>query len=370
MKILLLSCDTGCGHTSAAQAVAEALDRRGIENQLVDPLSLGGNRAGKIASSVYTTILRRAPGLFGALYRIGDIYSSSKLPSPIYYANSLYADRLLDFIEENSFDRVVCTHLFPMEAVTALKKRGKCDIPCFGVLTDYTCIPFFEDTRLDGYFIPHEDLRREIVARGLPDSRIFSTGIPVSRCFALRRKRSAVRSFLSIPEDEEMLLVMSGGVGCGDIIGLCGEIVERGAGRNFRAYILTGHNSDMREELERRFGSSGKIVALPFTKHVNILMNAADVMISKPGGLSSTEAAVARIPLVQQLTYAACEAKNLEFFASHGMALKAEDTGSAVEKAFGLIDDPSASAQMRERQRLNIAPDAADRIADIILTEF
>ena len=75
MKILLLSCDTGCGHTSAAQAVAETLDRRGIENQLVDPLSLGGNRAGKIASSVYTTILRRAPGLFGAIYRIGDIYS-------------------------------------------------------------------------------------------------------------------------------------------------------------------------------------------------------------------------------------------------------------------------------------------------------
>ena len=79
--------------------------------------------------------------------------------SPVYYANSKYAPGLREYIEGKGFDAVVSTHLFPMEALTAIRKKGGFNIPCYGVLTDYTCIPFFGETKLDGYFIPHEELR-------------------------------------------------------------------------------------------------------------------------------------------------------------------------------------------------------------------
>ena len=360
MKVLLLSCDTGCGHNSAARAVGEAFDRIGVENKLVDPLSFDECRAGDIASAVYTEILRKAPGLFGALYKMGDIYSSTKITSPVYLANKVYSERLGRYIAENRYDRVVCTHLFPMEAVTALKKRGF-SVPCYGVLTDYTCVPFFEETKLDGYFIPHDDLRHEMILHGMPQSRLISTGIPVSERFSKHVPKSEARERLGIPQNEKMLLVMSGGVGCGNIYELCGEIASMK--NNFRAYILVGRNNEMKEEIDRRFGSSGRIKTVAFTDDVNLYMNAADAMISKPGGLTSTEAAVSGIPLVQLLTYTGCEAKNIEFFSSRGMSLKADGLHEAVIKALSLMNSPERSAKIIAAQRQNSYADAADRIA-------
>ena len=366
MKVLLLSCDTGCGHNSAARAICEELTTRGIEHELLDPLTLGDSRAGDIASDLYTKMLRDAPGLFGKLYKLGDCYSKSKLTSPIYLANKAYADRLYRYIEENHFDRVISTHLFPMEATTALKKEGK-NIRAYGVLTDYTCVPFFDETRLDGYFIPHEDLRHEMILRGMPDSRIFVTGIPVAAKFADHVEKSEARRKLGIPKDKDMLLIMSGGVGCGQIPELCDIITRARRERDFVAYVLVGRNNDMKEELDRRFGVSSHICTVPFTTDVNLYMNAADAMISKPGGLTSTEAAVAGVPLVQLLTYTACEEKNIEFFAERKMSIKADSPMAAAEKAFGLIDNHRAAELVRRCQSENIFPDAASRIVSKVI---
>lgn len=361
MKVLLLSCDTGCGHNSAARAVCEELDRRGIENKLVDPLSFDESRAGDIASGIYTEILRNVPGLFGTLYKLGDLYSRTKITSPVYLANKAYAKRLGRYIAENNYDRVICTHLFPMEAMTALKKDGW-NIPSYGVLTDYTCVPFFEETRLDGYFIPHEDLRHEMIMHGLQNSRIFVSGIPVASKFASRVEKSEARRRLGIPEDKDVILIMSGGVGCGHIPELCDHIAGAKRERDFLAYVLVGRNLDMKEDLDRRFGDKGHIRTVEFTTDVNLYMNAADVMISKPGGLSSTEAAVAGVPFVQLLTYAACEAKNIEFFSERKMSLRAATLEEAAEKAFWLIDHRTAAGDMIRFQSENIYPDAAGRI--------
>ena len=176
MKVLILSCDTGEGHNSAAAAVAGALTQRGIESHVFDPLVLAGKYAERFVSGAYTTIMKKAPSAFNALYRAGDIYSSTGITSPVYHANARYAANLRAFIETNGYDRVVCTHLYPMETLTAIRKSGDFTVPCYGVLTDYTCIPFLAETDLDGYFIAHEDLRAELVAQ-LGDVHINRSGV-------------------------------------------------------------------------------------------------------------------------------------------------------------------------------------------------
>ena len=148
-----MSCDTGEGHNSAARALVGAFNRRNIDCTLIDPLIFRGSKASEIVSASYTAMLRKAPALFGIIYKAGDIYSSTRIVSPVYYANSKYAPGLREYIEDKGFDAVVSTHLFPMEALTAIRKKGGFNIPCYGVLTDYTCIPFFGETKLDGYFI-------------------------------------------------------------------------------------------------------------------------------------------------------------------------------------------------------------------------
>lgn len=367
MKILILSCDTGEGHNSAAYAIAEACRKRGIDYTLGDPLDFGGEKTGAIVSSSYNGMIKKTPAAFSLLYKAGDIYSSTKLTSPVYLANSLYADSLKSYIVKNRFDAVICTHLFAMEALTAARKKTGFCIPCFGVLTDYTCVPFFTETKLDGYFIPHEDLRKEVADKGIPNDLIYGAGIPVSGRFASHMEKSMARDYLAIPQSKAVLMIMSGGVGCGNVIALCDELLKQ-SNEDYVAYVLVGRNRKLKEKMDRRYGDNDRIQSVAFTKKVNLYMNAADVMISKAGGLSSTEAAVANIPLVHLLVYTACESKNADFFASHELSVRAGSAKSAIAAALELIRNKEKAEKMRAMQRSCINPQAANDIVEKVIS--
>ena len=257
MKLLLLTCPTGEGHNSAAQALSEAAQDLGIQAQIADPLVFGSQRAGRMAASCYNTIIRRTPRLFGAIYKAGDLYSATRLTSPVYWANSLYANGLSAYLREGGFDAVACTHLYGMEAMTALGKRGAWTAPCFGILTDYTCVPFFAETCLDGYFLPHADLLPEMVQKGVPAERIRCTGIPVSPQFDAAVDRAAARRQVGMPQDTGAYLLMSGGLGCSYVLDLCEEL-RRCAPAGFTAYVLAGRNARLMEELRRRYGDDAR----------------------------------------------------------------------------------------------------------------
>ena len=141
MKLLLLSCPTGEGHNSARRALAEELKRQGVEYVLADPVGFQSKRARELVAAAYNGLIRRAPTVFGMVYRAGAVYESTGLRSPVYYANAHYASTLHDYLQAERFDGVLSTHLFGLEAVTAIRRRTGAHIPSFGVLTDYTCIP-------------------------------------------------------------------------------------------------------------------------------------------------------------------------------------------------------------------------------------
>ena len=207
----------------------------------------------------------------------------------------------------------------------------------------------------------------EMTVKGMPEERIFATGIPVSEKFANHTNKDEAREILGIPHDIPAILVMSGGVGCGHIVNLCREFLKKND-TDFVLRVLTGKNTAMKKEIDETFGGDGRIQTVPFTERVNLYMNASDVMISKPGGLTSTEAAVANIPLVHLLAYTGCETKNIEFFSERGISLRAGNVKDAVHCAWNLIDDKSLADSMREMQRKYIAPDAADRIVSKVIS--
>ena len=158
MKVLILSTGTGEGHNSAAKAVKEQFEKRGIPCELADVLNFASDKASAYGRRIYIWSTVRAKKVFAGAYRVGRVISSARLKSPVYFANALNADKLCSYITENGYDTVVMPHLFPAEAMTWLQRQHKLEVQTYFIATDYTCIPFTEETKVDYYFIPHEEL--------------------------------------------------------------------------------------------------------------------------------------------------------------------------------------------------------------------
>lgn len=362
MKLLILSCGMGQGHNSAAAAVAEAAKGLGAEAQVVDITDFGG-KFFKSNESIYNSLVKKKPKLFGSIYRAGELFNQSKIISPVYFANALYIKSLVEFITENAFDAVCCTHLYAMEAMTAIRKKRKLNIPSYAVITDYTYVPFLNETALDGYFIPQAELASEIVGKGLPADKLIASGIPVSKRFEQLTDKSAARNYLVIPQTKRVYLVMTGGEGGADVMSLCDEFLLEGDGE---AYVLVGRNSVLMNQMLEKYGLDSHIHAITYTEKVNLYMRAADAVITKPGGLSSTEAAVANVPIVHYSPIPGCETKNVNFFASRGMSVCADTAKAAVEAARNLADNPERVETMLEMQRKYIPSNAAENIVRTI----
>ena len=367
-KVLILTCSTGEGHNSAARAIATVLEKRGIPCEMADPVAFQSDRMKRMVSGLYNSTIKKAPRVFGAVYKLGDLYCSAKLPSPVYWANAHYSEALKDYILENGFDTVICTHLYGMEAMTALRKRDGFMLPCYGVLTDYTCIPFIEETDLTGFFVPCQETRDYLISKGFPGEKLFVTGIPVDDSFRLHPGRQEAREALGIGMDRKVCLVMTGGVGCDNMQSLCRRMLEHMDMQSL-LIVLTGRNEEMKQALDQTYAGDPRLMTVSFTREVPTYMSAADVMLSKPGGLSSTEAAVANVPLVHIHAIPGCETCNARFFADHGMSFSAENERDAVSCANNILNDPALAAEMVRQQRTWIRPDAASAIVEKVMAQ-
>lgn len=365
MKALILSCNTGQGHNTAGKALLEAFARRGIPAEMHDALAFGGRRASVAVSGGYVKMTQLRPAMFGRLYRAGELISSPRFKSPVYYANALYAGQLMRFIQDNGFDTVLCPHLFPAEALTWLRRRHGLKARVYGVATDYTCTPFWEETDVDRFFIPHAALRPEYEQKGFAPDRLVETGIPVSRAFAEKLDMAQARAILGLEQDKTLFLLMSGSMGFGDVPEIASHLLAL-SGPDVRVLVLVGHNRHLKAELAARFAGDARLMPVDFTTQVAVYMDACNITLTKPGGLTSTEAAVKNIPFVHTAPIPGCETVNARFFGALGIALPTTTPLESAQAALLLAADESMRARLLACQRREINPRAADDIVDAI----
>ena len=370
MKVLILSCNTGEGHNSAARALHQHLESLGIECSVTDTLSLVGPALSRNVSAMY--IYSTSNNLFKYLYKIGAKVSAmlDKVKSPIYLWNRSYSDKLLDHITRNGYDAVICVHLFPAEAMTALKTSGKTDIPTIFVMTDYTCIPFLDETELDSYVIPHEHLIEEFVSKGIPRTKVHPFGIPVDNSFFSKNNRKEARQKVAktfgwdIPIWTNWFLIMTGSMGYGNIQEIVDETIRQSAD-DTDIIIVCGRNEDMLNRLSEDNRYLPNIHILGFTDRIPLLMDACDVLFTKPGGISSTEAMSKHIPMIHTAPIPGCETRNAEFFHYHGMSYSCTEATQQVSTALRLCRDQEYRKAMTGAQQHNCKPDTCHNIINL-----
>lgn len=363
-KVLILSCNTGEGHNSAAKAIQANLTEKRVPCELKDVLTFKSEKASERISRLYNTAIKKVPTLFGIAFTLGKVYDDLRLPSPIYKANAGYADKLYRYIIENGFNRIVCTHLFAMMAVTAVRRKYRLSAACYGVMTDYVIHPFMRDSDLDGYFVPNKTVKKQFIKKGFSEDKLFVTGIPVHRKFNQAISKREAREYLGLPQDEKVVLIMTGGAGCGKIIRLCKKLDK--AFGEVRFIVLTGRNDKLKENIDGLFENNEKIQTAAFTPNVHLYLRAADCVLSKSGGLSSTEIAVANVPLIHLKAIPGLETANLKYFYKRGLSLRANTVMQAVKCVKAIFAEEFYGKAMLLLQRAYIKQNATEYITEKI----
>ena len=360
-----MSSGTGSGHNRAAEAIIEAWEAKGMKCKMYDILNFFSEKARETIINMYNGAVNSLAEGWGILYRTAEITDKISFFAPTYWFNSTYAKKLYEHIKKEKYDAVVCTHMFSMETVTKLKREGYLKIPTFAVITDYAMYPFVAKTDVDYYFVSCPEVKAAFLEHDFSEDRIIVSGIPVSAKFSADLSKEEARKQLNLPVEGDVYLIMMGGTGFGNANELTDSILEKSP----KAYIVvfTGNNSKLKKEFEEEYSGSENVIALGFTDKVHLYMRAGDVLLTKPGGLSSTEACVANIPLVHTRAIPGLETDNLEYFIKKGMSATADSAEGFAELAYKLINDKVAATTMRKAQTENTNADSAKDIAEFIL---
>ncbi|HIR93127.1 MAG TPA: glycosyltransferase [Candidatus Egerieimonas intestinavium] len=365
MKILILSCKTGGGHDAAGFAVKEALEARGHEAYMFDYLTLAGEKVSETVGDIYVNTVQKMPHVFGLVYRMGMVISRITRKSPVYYVNAKMGKYLQAYMEQEHFDAVVMPHLYPAETITYMKRKGM-ELPLtLAVMTDYTCIPFWEETDCDYYIAPHRELVEQCVRRGIPEEKLIPLGIPVGEKFLKKADKKKARSFLELPREGRMYLLMGGSMGAGDLEKLTKELVARLTEGEFLA-VICGNNRKVFQRMKKKYQDREEVYLVGKTRQMDMYMKACDIIYTKPGGLTSTEAAVSRIPIIHTAPIPGCETANRRFFVKHGMSAAPRTIEGQVKKGRELLDNPARAEEMQKAQREHISGQTARRIAEFI----
>lgn len=359
MRILMLSCNTGEGHNATARAIMEVLQQKGIECELRDALACLSPRFSKFICNWHSRLYKYAPKLSDAGYRAFEKTADPEDTTPVYEMLSLGAGKIWQMLMLGNYDAVVCVHVFSGMLMTEVRRVWGVEIPCFFVATDYTCSPTVEQCDMDGYFIPDAALSGEFVRAGLSSLRLIPSGIPVRQAFYSHGDKKELRQRLALPEEGLVVLLMCGSMGCGPIRRIAMELTEK-LPEDSLVVAICGNNEKLYESMSDI--ADPRLRVLGYTREVPEYMDAVDMIVTKPGGLSATEAATKHLPMVLINAVGGCEGKNFDFFLERGYAVGSSDAQTVVEQAVRLAED----AALRETMRQTLAENFSNNSARII----
>ena len=359
---MILCHDAEPWTVASAQALRAEAEKRGHGCSVADPFSFLEKKERSAAAAYYDALKKKVP----LMSRVEKITDMTPWTAPFHFSGAKYVERLGKELCEGGYDGVLCFHYYAMEAVFALKKKEVKLPPCYGVITEYTCPPFFRETGMEGYFLPHPALVGEFVERGVGRERLFPCGLPAPQSLPAGAGRDEARNFLVLPRRQKICLLLSGGMSGGNAARICDELLRHGP-RDFSAIVMADRGSEEKELLAERYASESRVQINAYNERMDVYLRASDVMIGRPAGAAAGAAALAGIPTVLLSALpGGAEARTAEFFAGRDMAVRAGNAKEAAHLALELLRDGILAGRMAARQKENALSGAAERILDIL----
>ena len=368
-KILLLSVSAGAGHQRAAEAIRATAMQNASELEVLhlDVMDFVTSGFRKVYTDFYIKLVNKAPTLWGYLYHASnEAQADSTMEKLRRGIERLSARPLLQAIADFAPDVIVCTHFLPAEMLSRLIRKDRLHCPVWVQVTDFDLHRMWIHEHMAGYFAASEEVADRMRANGIAPERIHVTGIPIMPAFTQELDRKQCAAEFNLDPALQTFMLMGGGAGLGGLDKVAERLLSLPG--NFQLIVLAGKNVEALQALSRlatRY--PGRLLPQGFTDKVERLMACSDLVITKPGGLTTSECLAMGLPMIVNSPIPGQEERNADFLLEQGVALKAYDDISLAYRLHILLQQPEKLRDMHDKARALGRPHAAAHVLQTIL---
>ena len=366
-RILLLSASSGAGHVRAAEALEQAFRTHGgCSVEHVDALNYVSKLFQRIYDDAYIAMVQRAPELMGLLYKRMD--QPSERPRTRLAFDRFNAQPMIRLLQKVQPDLCIATHFLPAEILAWLTAKKKLHARDAIVITDYD-VHATALSNMDRYYLALHEAAEYLAAIGVPREKLCVTGIPIEPRFETPLDPDETRHQLGLASDTRILLLSAGGYGVGPVEQLVLDLLEQK--RPWQIVAIAGKGEKLKKRLDQMArgvgklpGGAARLISVGFTKEMDQYMAAADVLIGKAGGLTTSEALARGLPMVLIDPIPGQEERNSDHLLEAGAAIRCNNLPAAAWKIAKLLDDPDRLCTMRAAAVKMARPAAARAIVE------
>lgn len=369
-RVLILSTKAGAGHLRAAAALETAFrrDHPAVEARHADALEYTTTAFRNSYTRGYEDLVSRLPSVWGMIYaRLEHSGEGSRIKKLSRLNSRLHGVRLRRLAAEFDPDEIVCTHYLPAEILGRLRAGGKLRARLSVVLTDYDIHTMWVQKGVERYFVATEEMAYALRRHGVGEAEVHVTGIPILPAFSeTYPPRPAMRRKLGLPDAPATVLLAAGGFGMAPVDVALRALLEETDDARFVA--LAGRNEKLRAAVESVAAAHpGRVTVCGYVDNMHEWMAAADLIVTKCGGLTTSECLAMGLPMVIIAPIPGQEERNSDFLLERGVAVRANSMAHVVYKVCRLLDDPAQRERMRRAALQAAKPRAASDIVSRVM---
>jgi processive 1,2-diacylglycerol beta-glucosyltransferase len=362
-RILILSASVGNGHVTAAEALKSAFEMRGLAREIrhEDTLKFTNPLFRRLYGRAYIDLVNSVPEALGWMYdHLDEPWKNEKRR---LFFDKLNTQPFVKMVRDYSPDWIVCTHFLPAEIISDLKGKGKMSCKQSIVVTDFDMHALWLCRNFEHYFVALDETKYYLETLGFPAEKISVSGIPIAPKFAEEKDRTAMREKYGLDPEIPTIILSLGGFGVGKLDELIASL--RAISVPVQILAMCGKNEELKDKLAASESAHGaRVIPVGYTRDMDEYMSASDLIVGKPGGLTTCEALAKGLVFVIVNPIPRQEERNSDHLLENGCAIRSNNPATLGYKIEQLLRDPEKVETMRTNAKRFARPNAAFDIAD------